>query len=116
MQRCSVPAASLQGSETNDLKAAVEDLKEVLRQEPNSRHGLFFMADAQARLGQVDQVRAFAGDLLLFRIVDHRLRLAETRCDVREPRRGEPATDRPSGRAPDGEHAIGAAHSNGGEL
>jgi tetratricopeptide (TPR) repeat protein len=54
---------SMQSGDIGELKAAIEDLKEVLRQEPNSRHGLFFMAEAQFRLGQMDQVRAFAGDL-----------------------------------------------------
>lgn len=53
----------MQGGEANDLKGAVEDLKEVLRQEPNSRPGLYFMAEANFRLGQVDQARVFAGDL-----------------------------------------------------
>jgi tetratricopeptide (TPR) repeat protein len=54
---------SMQSGDTSALKTGIEDLKEVLRQEPNSRHGLFFMAEAQFRLGQMDQVRAFAGDL-----------------------------------------------------
>lgn len=53
----------MQSGEPNDLKVAVEDLKEVLRQEPNSRAGLFFMAEACFRLGQIDQARAFAGEL-----------------------------------------------------
>lgn len=53
----------MQSGDTNDLKAAVEDLKEVLKQEPNSRPGLFFMAEANFRLGQIDQARTFAGDL-----------------------------------------------------
>ena len=45
------------------LKAAIEDLKDVLRQEPNSRAGLYFMAQANFSLGLVDQGRVFAGDL-----------------------------------------------------
>jgi tetratricopeptide (TPR) repeat protein len=45
------------------LKAAIEDLKDVLRQEPNSRAGLYFMAQANYSLGLIDQARAFAGDL-----------------------------------------------------
>ena len=53
----------MQGGETSDLKVAIEDLREVLKQEPNSRAGLFFMAEANFRLGQIDQARAFAGDL-----------------------------------------------------
>jgi tetratricopeptide (TPR) repeat protein len=45
------------------LKAAIEDLKNVLQQEPNSRAGLYFMAQANFGLGLLDQARAFAGDL-----------------------------------------------------
>ena len=50
-------------SGTDGLKAAIEDLKDVLRQEPNSRAGLYFMAQANFSLGLIDQARAFAGDL-----------------------------------------------------
>lgn len=53
----------MQSGDPADLKAAIEDLKEVLKQEPNSRPGLFFMAEANFRLGQIDQARSFAGDL-----------------------------------------------------
>jgi tetratricopeptide (TPR) repeat protein len=53
----------MQSSDPGDLKVAIEDLREVLKQEPNSRPGLFFMAEASFRLGQIDQARAFAGDL-----------------------------------------------------
>lgn len=53
----------MQAGQPNDLKVAVEDLREVLRQEPNSRAGLYFMAEANFRLGQMDQARVFAGDL-----------------------------------------------------
>jgi tetratricopeptide (TPR) repeat protein len=53
----------MQSGDTGNLKAAVEDLREVLKQEPNSRPGLFFMAEAVFRLGQIDQARSFAGDL-----------------------------------------------------
>ena len=52
-----------QTGQSNDLQAAVEDLKEVLVQEPNSRAGLYFMAQANFNLGNIDQARAFAGDL-----------------------------------------------------
>jgi tetratricopeptide (TPR) repeat protein len=52
-----------QGGQTEGLKAAVEDLKAVLNQEPNSRLGLYYMAQAQFGLGLVDQARAFAGEL-----------------------------------------------------
>src|SRR5258705_4745380 len=47
----------------SDLQDAVQDLKEVLVQEPNSRAGLYFMAQANFNLGNIDQARAFAGDL-----------------------------------------------------
>jgi tetratricopeptide (TPR) repeat protein len=53
----------IQAGQPSDLKVAIEDLREVLRQEPNSRAGLFFMAEANFRLGQIDQARVFAGDL-----------------------------------------------------
>jgi len=52
-----------QTGQTADLQAAVEDLKEVLIQEPNSRAGMYFMAQANFNLGNMDQARAFAGDL-----------------------------------------------------
>lgn len=52
-----------QNGQHEDLKAAIEDLKEVLRQEPDSRPGLYFMAQANYGLGLMDQARAFAGDL-----------------------------------------------------
>jgi tetratricopeptide (TPR) repeat protein len=52
-----------QTGESNDLLAAVEDLKEVLVQEPNSRAGLYFIAQANFNLGNMDEARAFAGDL-----------------------------------------------------
>ena len=54
----------MQAGQASDLKIAMEDLREVLRQEPNSRAGLFFMADASYRLGQLDQARAFTTDLI----------------------------------------------------
>jgi hypothetical protein len=38
-------------------------LKEVLVQEPNSRAGLYFMAQTNFNLGNIDQARVFAGDL-----------------------------------------------------
>lgn len=53
----------LQKQQPEAIKAAIEDLKDVLRQEPNSRAGLYFMAQANFSLGLVDQARAFAGDL-----------------------------------------------------
>lgn len=53
----------MQKQQTEGIKAAVEDLKEVLRQEPNSRPGLYYMAQANYSLGYMDQARTFAGDL-----------------------------------------------------
>ena len=52
-----------QGGQPEGLKAAIEDLKEVLRQEPNSRAGLYFMAQSNFALGALDQARTFAADL-----------------------------------------------------
>ncbi len=45
------------------LKAAIEDLTEVLKQEPNSRLGLYFMAQANLNLGLTDQAQVFNADL-----------------------------------------------------
>ena len=45
------------------VKAAIEDLTEVLRQEPNSKLGLYFMADANLKLGLTEQARAFSADV-----------------------------------------------------
>lgn len=53
----------MQKQQPDALKAAIEDLKDVLRQEPNSRAGLYFMAQANYSLGLVDQARVFASDL-----------------------------------------------------
>jgi tetratricopeptide (TPR) repeat protein len=53
----------MQKQQPEALKAAVEDLKEVLRQEPNSRAGLYFMSQANYSLGFIDQARASAGEL-----------------------------------------------------
>src|SRR5688500_13073237 len=52
-----------QGGQTEGLKAAIEDLKVVLNQEPNSRLGLYYMAQANFGMGLVDQARAFASEL-----------------------------------------------------
>lgn len=53
----------IQKQQPEALKAAVEDLKEVLQQEPNSRFGLYFMAQANFTLGYMDQARAYASEL-----------------------------------------------------
>jgi tetratricopeptide (TPR) repeat protein len=56
----------MQSSDPDGVKKAIEDLKEVLNQEPNSRAGLYFMAEAHFRAGKIEQARAFAGDLVKF--------------------------------------------------
>ena len=53
----------MQGNQPDGLKAAIEDLKNVLKQEPNSRFGLYYMAQANFGLQLIDQARAFAGEL-----------------------------------------------------
>ncbi len=53
----------IQKQQPEAIKAAIEDLKDVLRQEPNSRAGLYFMAQSNFALGMMDQARAFAADL-----------------------------------------------------
>ena len=52
-----------QRGQANDLKSAVDDLNNVLRQEPNSRTGLYYMAQIHFTLGQVEQARVYAADL-----------------------------------------------------
>ncbi|MFN2454921.1 MAG: tetratricopeptide repeat protein [Pyrinomonadaceae bacterium] len=52
-----------QSTEPDANKKAIEDLKEVLKQEPTSKPGLYFMADAMFRDGQLDQARTFANEL-----------------------------------------------------
>ena len=52
-----------QGGQSEGLKAALEDLKDVLHQEPNSRAGLYYMAQVNFGLGLIDQARAFASEL-----------------------------------------------------
>ena len=52
-----------QKGQPDDLKSAIEDLKDVLRQEPNSRFGLYYMAQANYNLGYIDQARSFASEL-----------------------------------------------------
>jgi len=53
----------IQKQQPDSLKAAIEDLKDVLQQEPMSRAGLYYMAQANLNLGLMDQARAFASDL-----------------------------------------------------
>jgi tetratricopeptide (TPR) repeat protein len=53
----------MKDNQPQGLKAAVEDLTEVLRQEPTSRPGLYYMAQANLNLGDLDKARSFAGEL-----------------------------------------------------
>jgi tetratricopeptide (TPR) repeat protein len=56
----------MQSDQQGGLQAAIEDLKSVLKQEPGSRQALYYMAQANLRAGQIDQARAFIGDLQRF--------------------------------------------------
>jgi tetratricopeptide (TPR) repeat protein len=47
----------------NKADEAVKDLEEVLKKQPSLKTALFYMTQARLELGQVDQARAFIGDL-----------------------------------------------------
>jgi tetratricopeptide (TPR) repeat protein len=47
----------------NKAEEAVKDLEEVLKKQPSHREGLFYMTQARLALVQIDQARAFLGDL-----------------------------------------------------
>ncbi|MDQ6785840.1 MAG: tetratricopeptide repeat protein [Acidobacteriota bacterium] len=47
----------------NKSEDAVKDLEEVLKKQPSNRDALFYMAQARLALGQIEQARAFIGDL-----------------------------------------------------
>jgi tetratricopeptide (TPR) repeat protein len=53
----------MRDNQPDGLKSAIDDLKEVLRQEPTSRSGLYYMAQANLNLGLMDQARSFAAEL-----------------------------------------------------
>jgi tetratricopeptide (TPR) repeat protein len=55
----------LQNGDADGVKKAIDDLSEVLKQDPNSREGLYFMADANFRSGKIEQARGFAGNLVM---------------------------------------------------
>jgi tetratricopeptide (TPR) repeat protein len=52
-----------QGGQADGLKNAIADLNDVLRQEPNSRSALYFLAQYNFSLGLIDQARSFAAEL-----------------------------------------------------
>jgi tetratricopeptide (TPR) repeat protein len=52
-----------QGGQADGLKNAIADLSDVLRQEPNSRPALYFLAQYNFSLGLLEQSQAFAADL-----------------------------------------------------
>jgi len=52
-----------QSGRSDDLKSAIEDLKEVLRQDPNSQPALYFIAQYYSNLGLMDEARTFSSQL-----------------------------------------------------
>ena len=47
----------------NKAEEAVKDLEEVLKKQPSQKNALFYMTQTRLALGQIDQARAFIGDL-----------------------------------------------------
>lgn len=47
----------------NKAEEAVKDLEEILKKLPSQKNALFYMTQARLGLGQIDQARAFIGDL-----------------------------------------------------
>lgn len=47
----------------NKAEEAVKDLEEILKKQPSLKNALYYMAQARLALGQVEQARAFIGDL-----------------------------------------------------
>ena len=47
----------------NKPEEAIKDLEEILKKQPSQKDALFFMTQARLALGQIDQARAFIGDL-----------------------------------------------------
>ena len=52
-----------QSNKADGLTSAIADLNEILQQEPNSRPALYYLAQYNFSLGQVDQARTFAAEL-----------------------------------------------------
>jgi tetratricopeptide (TPR) repeat protein len=53
----------MKDNQPDGLKAAIDDLNEVLRQEPTSQAGLYYMAQANLSSGDLDKARSFAVEL-----------------------------------------------------
>ncbi len=47
----------------NKPDEAIRDLEEILKKQPSQKNALFYITQAQIALGQIDQARAFIGDL-----------------------------------------------------
>ena len=47
----------------NKADEAIKDLEEILKKQPTEKDALFYMVQARLALGQIDQARAFIGDL-----------------------------------------------------
>ncbi|HMS42861.1 MAG TPA: tetratricopeptide repeat protein, partial [Pyrinomonadaceae bacterium] len=47
----------------NKPEEAIKDLEEILKKSPSHKDGLFYMVQSRLALGQIDQARAFIGDL-----------------------------------------------------
>ncbi len=52
-----------QNGQADGLKTAIADLNDILQQEPNSRPALYYLAQYNFTLGQMDQARGFAAEL-----------------------------------------------------
>jgi tetratricopeptide (TPR) repeat protein len=52
-----------QGGQADGLKSAIADLNDVLKQEPNSRSALYFLAQYNFSLNLMDQARTFGAEL-----------------------------------------------------
>lgn len=52
-----------QSNKADGLTTAIADLNEILQQEPNSRPALYYLAQYNFSLGQVEQARSFAAEL-----------------------------------------------------
>jgi tetratricopeptide (TPR) repeat protein len=49
--------------QNNSAEEAIKDLEEILKKQPSLKSALFYMAQSRLSLGQIEQARAFIGDL-----------------------------------------------------